>query len=65
MDSTAGGGAVYTVAISRPAHLYLGVAEVSGQWDHLMELVYMLHYFDLKFPKFDFSSVKMLFLSIR
>lgn len=34
MDSTAGGGAVYTVAIGRPAHLYLGAAEVSGQWDH-------------------------------
>lgn len=25
----------------------------------------MLHYFDLKFPKFEFSSVKMWFLSTR
>ncbi|TNM85817.1 hypothetical protein fugu_008088 [Takifugu bimaculatus] len=65
MDSTAGGGAVYTVAFSRPAHLYLGAAEVSGQWDHLMELVYMLHYFDFKFPKLEFSSVKMWFLFTR
>lgn len=64
MDSTAGGGAVYTVAVSRPAHLYLGAAEVSGQWDHLMELLYMLHYLDLKFLTFEFSSVKMWFLSL-
>lgn len=63
MDSTAGGGAVYTVAVSRPAHLYLGAAEVSGQWDHLMELLFMLHYLDLKFLTFEFSSVKMWFLS--
>lgn len=32
MDSTTGGRTVYTVAISRPTHLYLGAAEVRGQW---------------------------------
>lgn len=46
MDSAAGGGAVYTVAISRPTRLYLGAAEVSGQWDHLFILML---YFDLTF----------------
>lgn len=48
MDSAAGGGAVYTVAISRLTHLYLGAAEVSGQWDHLFIL---LLYFDVTFGR--------------
>lgn len=42
MDSTTGGRAVYTVAISGPTHLYLGAAEVRGQCDHLPELFYVL-----------------------
>lgn len=46
MDSTTGGRAVYTVANSRPSHLYLGAAEVRGQCDHLIEFAYMLLHFD-------------------
>lgn len=46
MDSTTGGRAVYTVANSRPSHLYLGAAEVRGQCDHLIEFGYMLLHFD-------------------
>lgn len=46
MDSTTGGRAVYTVAISRITHLYLGVAEVRGQCEHLIELGYILLHFD-------------------
>lgn len=38
MDSTTGGRAVHTVAVSRPTHLYLGAAKVRGQWDHLVNL---------------------------
>lgn len=46
MDSTTGGRAVYTVAISRPPHLYLGAAAVRGQCDHPIEPSYMWLHFD-------------------
>lgn len=43
VDSTTGGRAVYTVAVSRPTRLYLGAAAVRGRCNHFC---YMLLHFE-------------------
>lgn len=42
MDSAAGRCAVYFAAVSRPALVYLGTAEVWGQFEQWMYLMNML-----------------------
>lgn len=46
MDSAAGRRAVYTVAVSRPALVHLGTAEVRGQFGQLIDLIDMLLNYD-------------------